>query len=338
MHKLFRNISSIVLFLPVLLSLGGCPCGFDCSDSDDDDGGSGPASLTLGFSDANIDDITRVVIEVDSIIFRIGGADDVVVDTFTIDGLEQDSFQIDLLEYRGRKQFIVIEDLELAAGSYNELLITILEDDLNYSFVEESDGSLKVLNEPDGGLSLPGPVLSSGDHAYTVEFSLAQSIQYQSADDSYLLASDGVRVEDNAVAASLSGRVDNQLFDTVSPCDAKSDPEMGNRIYIYSGINLAVDQLADVHTGDSSNTIPDTAVAPFAVTALVENQLTGAWDYAFGYLPPGDYTLAFSCNAAGDDPVDFDSISVPVPAEQVYEINLSDAEQAVCDLEEGASC
>ena len=58
----------------------------------------------------------------------------------------------------------------------------------------------------------------------------------------------------------------------------------------------------------------------------------------FGYLPAGAYTLAFSCDAAEDDPVDFDDISVPLPDDQTYEIELEAGESAICDLAASASC
>jgi hypothetical protein len=204
--------------------------------------------------------------------------------------------------------------------------------------VQESDDSLKQLNQVQGGLSLPGFTLSSGEQDYTVEFGLAQSLQFQSGTDDYLLATDGVRVEDNSTAASLSGRVDSSLFDTVSPCDAKTDPEAGNRIYLYEGTALTDVQLADVFTTASSSTIPANAEAPFAVAILFLEETTGSWQYVFGFLPVGAYTLAFSCDAADDDPVNFDDITVPLPDTQRYELDLVEGATDICDLDETASC
>ena len=44
--------------------------------------------------------------------------------------------------------------------------------------------------------------------------------------------------------------------------------------------------------------MPSDVVAPFAVASLVQNALTANWEYVFGFLPAGDYTLAFACNTA----------------------------------------
>ena len=69
-----------------------------------------------------------------------------------------------------------------------------------------------------------------------------------------------------------------------------------------------------------------------------EDALTGRWQYALGFIAAGNYTLAFSCDAAGDDPVNYDGIVIPLPVEQVYEIELSEGESAACDLVVSGSC
>ena len=339
MPKTVKVVSVLLLLSSIAVSIAGCGCGFDCNSGNDNN--PGPTLLSLGFSDSLPEELKQVVIEVDSITFRRSNAEAVVVDSFTIEALdlvEADTFQIDLLQYRGRNQLTVIEDLELDAGTYSEILVTVLDGDINFSYVQEADDTLKEITVPAGGLTLEGIELAGDEQLYTVEFGLAQSLQYQATDDNYLMATDGIRLEDNALAASLSGRVDSDLFDTVSPCDAKDDPELGNRIYLYEGSGLTDTQLADVFTSGSSAQIPDNALAPFAVASLVKNTLTGSWEYAFGFLPAGDYTMAFACDTADDDAVEFDDLVIPLPEDQVYEVTLEEAQQSVCDLADGANC
>lgn len=333
-HRAAWLVLAVILALPA-----GCgSCGFDCGSDDDD---RGPALLDLGFTDESVEQLKQVVIEVDRITLRRSGAADVIIDTFTIEDLDLvgvDSFQVDLLQYRGRNQLTVIEDLELEPGTYSDMLIDILDGDINRSYVQESGDDLKPLNLDAGSLSLSGFELAAGDESFAVVFSLAQSIRYRAATDDYLLSDEGVRVIDSTRAASVSGRVDRELFDNAEGCRDKTDPEVGNRVYIYRLASQGTATLGDVYTDGSSAEVPDNTRAPYSVAALAEDVLTGNWQYAFGFLPADDYVLAFSCDTEGDDPVDYDGFVVPLPDGQVYEIELSEGERAACDLAPGATC
>lgn len=339
LKPMLKRLAAILILAPLFLSLGGCPCGFDC---DREDGGSGDASIfTLGISATSIEQIRSVVLEIRSVTLRSADAEDVLIERFTIDDLgvtDADTFQIDLMEYRGLRQLKVITDLEIASGNYTEVLLDIGIGGVNQSFVETSDGKMFVLNVSASQLSLPEFRVSSGNETLTAEFNLALALQFISASGTYLLDETGARIVDSDVGSSITGAVDSSLFDTVSPCDAKANPLLGNLVYLYSGKNLPADALADVYTSASSTAVGDDAIAPYSVTALVENTLTDTYEYAFGFLPSDDYTVAFSCNALDDDPVEFDGIAIPLPSGQLNEISLADDEQVECDFEDATAC
>lgn len=179
--------------------------------------------------------------------------------------------------------------------------------------------------------------LSSGAQLFIVEFGLAQALRYQASTETYVLTTTGVRIENTLTAASLSGGVDAALFNTVSPCSEKAAPTKGNRVYLYKGTGLLPENLADVFTIDSTADIPANAIAPFAVATL-ENRSTGSWEYAFGYVPDDNYTLAFACNTAADDAVEYNGLVIPLPTNQTYEITLSKAQKGVCNLTGSAGC
>jgi hypothetical protein len=330
-----KVVLSCLLLAPLLLPLGGCGCGFDCSSDDDNQN---PASLTLGLSDSLPEDLKQVVIEVDTITFRRSGADDVVVNTFkTQNQTDADTVQVDLLQYSGIAQLLVIENLALDVGTYNSVTMKILDGDINKSYVEEDTGARKEITVSGGVLTLPGIKLTSGTQKFTVEFSLAQSLQQQT-NGKYLLATNGIRIENNATVATLSGVVDSNLFNTVTPCSEKTDPLMGNRVYLYQGTGLSKDNLADVFNPGNTNTLPANAIAPFAVASLILSNNTGIWQYSFGFVPAGDYTIAFACNTAADDAVNYNGLTIPLPANQVYPIQLTESQKATCNLSESASC
>lgn len=53
----------------------------------------------------------------------------------------------------------------------------------------------------------------------------------------------------------------------------------------------------------------------------------------FSYLPAGDYTLAFSCDAADDDPDFDDDIIIPSPEDQLIEVSPAAGERWACDFD-----
>lgn len=339
--KISLNIlPPILLLVPFLLSLGGCGCGFSCSGGGNDNN---PASLTLGFSDALPEDLKEVFIKVESITFRRTGSEDIVVNNFTIPQLslvDASDFQVDLLDYRGLNQLLVIENRELDTGSYSEVSIEVLGGNINDSYVMEEGSDTQIeLNVPGGSLVLKDLRLFSGSQTVTVEFSLAQALVFQSSNDQYLLTTTGIRMENNDKAAKLSGQIDSVLFDTVSPCDEKAIPTEGNRIYLYEGPDLSIERLVDVFTTETTIDQPPDAVAPFAVASMEQSSLTGNWEYSFGYVPAGEYTMAFACNTEEDDSVEYDALTIPLPEDQVYNnISLAEGETVQCNLSESPSC
>lgn len=294
-------------------------------------------TVSIGISDAPVDDVKQVVVEIDAITLRKNGADDIVIDRFTSTDLgisDADSFQIDLLAYQGSRQAIVIENLEVTAGNYSDLVLSVLDEDINRSYVIELDDEQKAIKVPSDTLKLGAfTVTADGVQTFTVEFNLRQAMTYRPGPEVYNLKPRGIRLQDNDGDRKISGDVDPALFDTTSPCSEKLDPTVGNMVYLYEGHDLSVDDLADVFDADDdslSTAIPAAAIAPFAVEAVVETS-PGRWEYEFAFLPGGDYTLAFSCDAGSDDPVEYDGLTLPLPSDQLIEVTAGDANVG-CDF------
>ena len=297
--------------------------------------------VSIGISDAPVDDAEEVILEIDKITFKKSGNDDVVVDRFTFTSrtlniVDEDSFQIDLLDYQSGNQAIIINDLELPAGRYTNIVLTILDEDVNRSYVQESvGGQRKAINVIPDELQLGSfTVDADGDQLFTIDVNLRQALTYRTGTtDTYILKPRGIRVQDNADDRSISGSVDPSLFNTDAPCSNKANPNIGNVVYLYEGHDLGTNNLADVFDpAESDNAVPANAIEPFAAAAVVANGL-GQWVYSFSFLPAGDYTLAFSCDAADDDPEDYNgsTITVPFPDSQVIELTTGTS-SAVCNL------
>ncbi len=339
MKRLLAFFFGAMLVAALTLPLAGCPCGFDCNDEDNEP--SGPALLDLGVSSDVFTDAKAVVVTIASIsLIGSGTTEDVVIDTFIDDasGLnEADTVQFDLLDYPALNQLLLLEAQEIDPGDYTAMALTVLDGDVNLSYVLDDEDQRNVLNVSNGELRVDGFNLSSGPAAYTVTLSLARALQMREASNDYLLTSTAARVTDNELNASISGRLASDLFDSVTPCNEKINPEKGNRLYLYKDLD-ETELGVDAFTSDNGNAIPDQAVAPYAMSSPSENSLSGGWEYAFGFLPAGEYTLRFTCAAESDDAVAYDSVIIPLPEDQEYTIDLTNSEAVTCDIEAGASC
>ena len=141
---------------------------------------------------------------------------------------------------------------------------------------------------------------------------------------------------DVETAASISGVVDSALFNgnDTSPCNGKENVNVGNVIYLYQGHGLEVDNLADNFDSDVDDSAADTAIAPYASEIVAADG-----SYEIAYLAPGNYTLAFTCEAEEDDSELLDGIAIPSPDTQIIELNIAEGESRLCNLPlVGGSC
>jgi hypothetical protein len=332
------NLRNYNYLLGSFLLLGLAACG---------GGGSGgssttaPGTVSFGLSDAPIDDLSKVVITIDGIELKPKNGDDcdddlesddcAYIDHFTTeDGDLDDTIQVDLMTLQGSDNQIIVEEIELEAGEYSQLRLSVIDEDINYSYVEETTGEIKELKVPSDGLKLGGfTVESAGVQVFVLEFDLRKSMTANGKPGEYfryILKPTGVRVVEVETAASISGTVDTSLFNSTTPCDSKLDPAAGNIIYIYKGQGLVTANLAD-NFDSTDESAPADAIAPYTSQSAAEDG-----SYGIAYLPAGDYTLAFSCEAEDDNPGLYDGIVIPSPETEIVELTLSEGESKTCNL------
>lgn len=337
MKPLLLAATSLLIFANPLF-LSGCTCGFDCSSDDDDPSRSVPFDLAL--SGALLEGVKEVVIEVEAITLTRSAEDggNVVIDEFTLDAnAPVDSFTMNLLDYAGEASLPVIDGFSVSAGDYNSVQLSLSSISGDSYVLREDDQQFDLL-VTNNRLSLAGVRLTEDDESYTVKFELARALTFESANENYRLSDDGVRVVDNTRDARIIGVVEEALLDAAQSCADKDNPDTFNRVYLYQGRDLDAASLADVFRSNSGPEIPDGALAPYAIDLVTGDSRTGVWAYALAYLPPGDYTLAFTCNSEDDDALDYDGLVIPLPQEQRYELTLSSNEVATCNLAVSAQC
>ncbi len=323
LRTLVTSLLASMLLLASAVTIG-------CGDS------SSPATTVVSFSisDAPVGELEEVVITIDRMVVRPrGGDDDIVIEEFTDsndpDGDLLDTVEIDLLEYQGMERILVVEDLVLEVGDYQNLILEVLDEDTDLSWVvEDGDTERKELKVPSGRLQLGGfEVDDVGVQNFVIEFDLTRAMTYNPGPDRYILTPRGVRIVDVEAAVIVAGEVDPTLFDGESPCDEKSDPEVGNVVYLYEGHGLETDALGDVFDPEIDTDAAAELIPPFASEQVAEDGT-----YVFSYLPDGDYTLAFSCDAENDDPDVDDGIVIPTPDGEVREISPEPGDELTCDF------
>jgi hypothetical protein len=114
-----------------------------------------------------------------------------------------------------------------------------------------------------------------------------------------------LRIVDNANVGAIAGTVDSALV----PEDCLP------KVYVYSGADVVPDDIEESTTG--------TDIDPLVVASVaIENGAT-AFDYRAAFLPPGPYTVAFTC---GDDQPDADDVlTFLTPRNVVVQPNLISA-------------
>jgi len=282
--------------------------------------------VSFAVADAPVDDAAEVWIAVDAIELVKEGQDNILLDVK--DG-ELEYAQVDLKQFQGGDSKIILDETELELGVYQNLILHVLDESVgdNYSYVTELDGNEVSMKQPSQKLKLGGfEVTSQGVQRFTIHFDLRTALVQNQNGQRYNLKPHGVTIVDNETVSSLSGMVDPNLF------TCTGDENEGNFVYLYPGYDLPV--LVDNYDENTSQTgLPEGAVAPVGSTAVVING--NDYSYAFGFIPEGEYTVAFTCSGSNDNEALYDGMTIPNPISQKHNVLLSndvDSEQDFVEI------
>lgn len=278
-----------------------------CSD-DDDDGGS--SQMKLAVADAPVDGAQAVVVKFTGVqLLRDGEPVTITFDT---------PKSIDLLTESGTASAVLF-DQPVPAGSYSQIRLQVIADgDPADSYITLSDGTQHGLRVPSGEQS--GLKLVSGFEApaggvanYTVDFDLRKAITCPPGQGGVCFLKPALRLVADDSVGNIQGIVDAALVPT----------GCAPGVYLYAG--------AVTEPEDMDSTSSNTAAQPLASKVPVVNeQSNGGYYYQLTFLPPGDYTVAYTCRADVDDPdqpdvaVTFDPVEtgIAVAAGQTTTVNL----------------
>ncbi|KFZ37201.1 hypothetical protein HR45_12395 [Shewanella mangrovi] len=292
------------------------------------------ANVSFAVSDAPVDSADQVVIAFDQIELVRAGQDNIVLDVTGDNGA--DFRQIDLLQYQGSDSTLIVSNQQIPTGTYDNLILHILDEtagsDLSYVVGENGQIPLK---QPSNKLQLGGFTVGADSvQAFTIEFDLRQSLVENQNGNRYNLKPHGVKILNNAAVAAVMGNVDINLF-AENGCANTLTPDAdnaGNFVYLYAGSGLDSTLLADLYDPDTNTAdLPEGTVAPYA-SAPVTYEAGNNGQYEFGYLPTGNYTVAFTCSGGNDNPDEFDGRIIANPADQVHEITVTAGQDVTQDF------
>ena len=241
----------------------------------------------MALADAPVDGAQAVVVKFTGIELTGNGGNPVDI-TFT------QPKTIDLLNQSGTASAVLF-DQPIPAGSYGQIrLLVVADGDPSNSYITLSDGTMRGLQVPSGsqtGLKLVSgfTVPSGGVADFTIDFDLRKAITCPPGQAPACTLKPAMRLVDNTMAGNIQGTVSNTLVP--SGCTPG--------VYLYSGTVTAPE--------DMNSTAPTTDTnQPLASKVPVANSQPPYY-YQFTLLPPGTYTVAFTCQAAQDNPDQADS-------------------------------
>jgi len=246
--------------------------------------------LNVQITDAPIDDAAAVVVVITAVEAQSEDGD---VERFEFD----EPRAIDLLALYGQNAEQLIQDEPLPIGDYDWLRLEIqAEQGVIDSYLELQDGSQYSLYLPDEYLS--GTQTDRGFEMegrgvldFTIDFDLRKSVLSPRDTEDYVLRPH-LRKVDNDEAGLLTGRVESDWVTGPSSCTAV--------VYLFEGID------AELGSEGSDN-------APVTTSRVRLDSSSGNHAYTFGFLSPGEYTVAFTCDAALDNPEEVNELEFREP-------------------------
>ncbi len=253
----------------VLFELAGCG------------GSDGSGSMNLSVADAPVDGADKVVVEFTGVELIPDSGNPV---TITLAAPKT----IDLLHDSGTASAQLFSQ-PVPAGSYGQIRLMVLADgNPSNSYIILSDGTMHGLQVPSGsetGLKLVSgfTVPSSGVVDYTIDFDLRQAITCPPGQAPACTLKPVERLVDNTTVGNIQGQVSNTLV-TVGCTPG---------VYLYAGTVTAPEDMNGTASASDPNQ-PLTSKTPIASSQP-------PYYYQFTFLVPGNYTVAFTCEAAQDN-------------------------------------
>jgi Domain of unknown function (DUF4382) len=195
--------------------------------------------------------------------------------------------RIDLLALSGGQADVLLNGFVLPAGHYNWIRLMVDTAGMldSYAVVGGMNHELTIPSGSETGLKLNRgiDIAAGGSADFTIDFDLRKSVHVTGTGE-YMLRPT-LRLVDNILVGAIAGTVAPSLV------PAACTPA----VYVYSGAGITPD--------DIDGNAPDPVTT---ATVMLNNNV---YRYHAAFLEAGSYTVAYTCQAAADDPLIDDALT-----------------------------
>lgn len=300
---------------------------------------SSPQQSTVSFNitDAPVDNVNLVKLTIDGIALKPKNSDRVTID------FDEPVIIANLLNLTGSLSEPILANTVVEPGEYVNIRLFVVGGS-PASIVEEENGQQFPLLLPGQQgqstqrrfLQLVTPfVIPTGASAdFTIDVELRKALTKPNGNDHYLLRP-ALRLVNNIEVGSISGAVDEALFADID-CNYNPVEDEGLAVYLYSESNAAIGDVnvnesgeVDHDVDDSDGVTPETN--PLTLANVKFDSETTSYRYEIGFLTPGEYSIALTCQSLEDAPetdddilfLDSDNVIVEANAETVYDFSVT---------------
>ena len=307
------------------------------SDSNDDTPQPMTGTFNLGVSD-NPADAEIVNIAFKQVVLK-GNGESLSFDVSDSGELKH----VDLLQFQGQEVETLVSGQSIPTGEYQMCIYMEKSEVANEdsSYVKTADGIAGLTTNSNGscgGVGADEPdtgrlffnkafTIAAGNNVFVAEFNLGQGLQAPHGNKDYwTLKPTSVQLVNNAEVGAIKGQINASDSETLSniktECEnAAGGTEYNQAVYLYPA-DTALTDMVDFRP-DADVTAPQAApIASARVNAMLDqnDEVTG-YEYEFGFVTAGTYSLGYTCVAQNDDP---ESVNTPEDAEMPFFIHIDE--------------
>jgi len=256
-----------------------------CSGDGGDSPPPGATSLSISLMDAPVDGVTAVHLRITGMSLKSSSGP---AQELTLAGGPR---TVDIMALTDTNAAVLVDDAVIAPGDYEWLAMDVsaAHDNVMDSYVETVGGGQEELRVPSGRVRLvSGFTVEAGEaNLFLFDWDMRKGLVRPPGLPGYLLKP-AFRMLDVTEYGVLQGTVSGDTLSlAANACNVDdANLELGNVVYVFSGTGTVPDDIDGT----------DDPVATADVTLA-----NGVYTYRV-LLTPGDYTVAFTCQAADDEP------------------------------------